>query len=751
MSSTAMVAVSDATLYFDKLYTYKIPVHMQDNTYIGSMVLVPFGKGKGKPRMGVVLSLGEEDNYTVSKIKSIYDVAPESAKLSQELFDIVSYLKNSTFCTYYDAVKAVIPYGARYKSVSTQTGYKLQKKIIRHTENYYKCLNFSEKFTEKQKLVWEKLQLGDLSQSEFEEFGITTNILNRMCDKGFIEKLQRDVTLPIYENYTQANKDISLSPHQQKVFDDLNNKRQQNKASVSLLHGVTSSGKTIVFLRLVQETIKSGRQALILVPEISLTAQMIYTLKSYFGNSVAVQHSALSNTERLIQYNQIQNGKANVVVGTRSAIFAPLQNIGIIIIDEEQEHTYYSESSPRYSAHNIAKKRALTHKAMLLLASATPSVNSYYNAMQKKYSLVTISKRFNEMPLPGVKFVDMRSELAMGNAGALSGELVTELENIITDKKQAILLLNRRGYKTIGMCTSCSTALKCSSCSVPMVYHKQANKLLCHYCSRFISPVPSVCPDCGGKLNYTGFGTQRVQEELEEKLPGVRVLRMDADSTQRKNSHEKMLAKFRKGDYDVMLGTHMVAKGLDFEKVTLVGVLGIDQMLFAQGYKAFETAFSLITQVVGRSGRANAAGRAIIQTVDVEHPILKLAAKQDYISFYKQEIKFRKLNLYPPYCTICTVGFTGEDQHSVFNSAVVFGDIIKKETIKNKNLPIRVLGPAPMNVVFINNKYRYKLTVKCRNNDQFRKMLHSCILKYNNSEIQKKAGIFIDMNSFSEV
>ncbi len=751
MQNTAQIAVSSATYSFDKLYTYKIPAHLHGLVHLGSMVLVPFGRGNGKARMGVVLGTNENNDIAQNKIKAIYDVAPETARLSHELLQIVHSLKQTTFCTYYDAVKAVIPYGAQYKSISTDAGFKLQKQIVRHTENYYKRLKSNEKFTEKQKNVWLEIGEKEISQSELEQKGITKNVLDRMCDKGYLQRVLHQKSADVYENYTVKNEEIVLSDLQEKAFYELENMRKENKPCVALLHGVTSSGKTMVFLKLVQQTLKSGESALILVPEISLTPQMIYKLKSHFGEKVAVQHSALSNTERLLQWQQIQNGQANVVVGTRSAVFAPLSDVGLIIIDEEQEHTYHSESSPRFSAHDIAKRRCVYHNALLVVASATPSVSSYYSAEIGLYKLVELSARYNNMPLPAVEFADMRTELASGNAGAISIQLQKELLDVIQNKKQAILLLNRRGYKTVGMCTKCAKAIKCDFCSVPMVYHKANDKLLCHYCGKSINPVPTCCPECGEKIKYTGFGTQRVEEELYEKLPGVRILRMDADSTSKKNSHEKMLASFAKGRYDIMLGTQMVAKGLDFENVTLVGVLGIDKLLFAQGYKAFENVFSLITQVVGRSGRSAQAGKAIIQTVDPMHPVLKLAAKQDYGAFYSQEIRFRKLNLYPPYCAVCIVGFSGEDEKNVLEAAKKFSDIMQVKASANQNLPIRILGPAPMNIIMVKNKFRFKLTVKCRNDKHFKSMLSEVLNEFAQTKFCDKVPVFVDFNSDADI
>ena len=361
-----------------------------------------------------------------------------------------------------------------------------------------------------------------------------------------------------------------------------------------------------MFLKLIERCLALGRRALVLVPEISLTPQMILRLKSRFGRRVAVQHSALNHTERLLQWQMIQDGGADIVVGTRSAVFAPLENIGLVIIDEEQEHTYRSESAPRYAAHEVARQRAAENGSLLLLASATPSTESFYAARNGRTQLVRLTQRYGGNPLPSVQIVDMRAELASGNPREISLAMEDAIRRNLDAGKQTILLLNRRGYQTMAQCDDCREVLKCPKCSVPMVYHKAGHKLLCHYCGTQLDPPPKTCPACGGRLLYRGFGTQKAEEELAQLFPEARVLRMDQDSTAAKDAHEKLLAKFARHEYDIMVGTQMVAKGLDFEDVTLVGVLGIDSLLFAQGFRAYETVFSLITQVVGRSGRAKA-------------------------------------------------------------------------------------------------------------------------------------------------
>ena len=750
MAITAQVAVAGATIHFDKLYTYLVPDVLSERVQIGSTVLVPFGRGSAKARMGVVLAVDCQEQPD-KRLKAIYDVAPEEARLSPELLELVHELREKTFCTYYEAVKAVIPYGAQYKAINEGGKPRLQKQIVRHTENVYQRGAVPSKWTSKQRAVWDALEQGPLTQTQLLEIGISKNVLDRMCAQGTLICTQRDRTLSLYEHYTASGETPALSPAQQKAFVQLASFMDDENPHAALLHGVTSSGKTLVFLKLIEKAIAQGKQALVLVPEISLTPQMIYRLKTAFGSRVAVQHSALSNTERLLQWREIQTGGADIVVGTRSAIFAPLSRIGVIIIDEEQEHTYHSENAPRFLAHDIAKRRAVTHRALLLLASATPSIESYHAACAGRYHLVELTERYNRMPLPDVAMVDMREELAQGNSGAISNRLAQELQRNLDCGEQSILLLNRRGYKTVGMCTACGEVIKCDACSVPMVYHKADHKLLCHYCGKSISPVPEICPTCGGKMKYTGFGTQRVEEELKERFPKARVLRMDLDSTSGKNAHETMLRRFANGEYDIMLGTQMVAKGLDFEKVTLVGVLGIDQLLFAQGFRAFENVFSLITQVVGRGGRSNRPGRALIQTVDPQHPVLKLAACQDYRSFYDQEIQFRKLNLYPPFCAICMVGFSGTEDEKVMRAAYEFAQLVQKNAQRMTNVPLRVLGPAPMNVAMVNHHYRYKLTLKCRNDTAFRKLMRAVLDAYNEKGLASQASVYLDFYSDADI
>ena len=753
MPKTVGVAVSNATFHFDKLYTYAVMPAQQDAVRLGSMVLVPFGRGS-RARMGVVLACDAEPES--SKLKYLFDVAPASACLTPELLKLVYFLKERTFCTYYEAVKAVIPYGAQYKPAVAADGVTpvLQKQLTRHTENSYQLageLPAKPKPTAKQLAAVALLSGGPRTQGELEEKGISRAVLDNLCTKGVLACTKVNRSIDLYASIPLKNEPIILTEEQQAAYDALLPHLEDTAPHSALLYGVTGSGKTLVFLKLIERCLQLGRKALVLVPEISLTPQMILRLKSQFGRRVAVQHSALNHTERLLQWQMIQDGGADIVVGTRSAIFSPLENIGLVIIDEEQEHTYRSESAPRYSAHEVARQRAAENGALLLLASATPSTESYFAAQKGRTQLVRLTKRYGGNPLPSVQIVDMRAELASGNPREISLALEDAIRRNLEAHKQTILLLNRRGYQTVAQCEDCREVLKCPKCSVPMVYHKASHKLLCHYCGSQMDPPPKNCPACGGKLQYRGFGTQKAEEELAKLFPEARILRMDQDSTAAKDAHEKLLARFADHEYDIMVGTQMVAKGLDFEDVTLVGVLGIDSLLFAQGFRAYETVFSLITQVVGRSGRAKDPGFAIIQTTDPDNPVLNLAAAQDYDAFFEQEIAYRRLGLYPPFCGLCVIGFAGGKEIEVARAAARFSALLGQQAARQPDLPLRVLGPTPGNIEKINDTYRYKLTIKCRNDRRFRDLVRETLGLYEQEKLPSKASVVVDLHSDGDI
>ncbi len=749
MPFTAQVAVSNAAFHYDKCYTYEIPEALRQQVKAGSMVLVPFGQGN-TARMGVVLQVDETDCLP-PRCKELYDAAPEKAGLTPSLLRLVHFLKERTFCTYYEAVRTVIPYGALYRVEHTAEGPRLRKQIIRHTQRWYLLPNEQpegQKVSPKQKAVLDFLRICGAAGEEavLEGCGVGKTVLDNMLKKGMLVVELRDRQMELYSQ-SLPPEEIVLSEEQTAVFEGLNTLMESGKPQAALLHGVTSSGKTLVFLKLLEQVTASGRQAIVLVPEISLTPQMIARIKRNFGDRVAVQHSALSHTERLLQWQQIQDGCVDVVVGTRSAVFAPLPRLGLIIIDEEQEHTYRSEQSPRYQAHDIARFRAADEKALLLLASATPSLESYYAAQCGRYHLFELKHRYGNVPLPEVTLVDTREELMKGNPGLISTPLSDAICEGLQKEKQTILLLNRRGYQTVGICSQCSKVLKCDSCSVPMVYHKAQSKLMCHHCGKTLTPQPQTCPDCGGTIRYTGYGTQKIEEELSEKFPSARILRMDMDTTGKKDSHRQMLSDFAAHKYDVLIGTQMVAKGLDFANVNLVGVIGVDALLFNQGYRAFEEVFSLVTQVVGRSGRAGQQGTAMIQTVDTEHPILNLAAAQDYRAFYNDEIQFRKMNLYPPFCSLCMIGFSAKTEADAQAGAGRFSQLLQQYARQSPDIPLRILGPSPYHIVMVKDRYRYKLTLKCRNDESFRHLLRQTAAAFLEMPLAAKVSLSFDFHT----
>lgn len=484
-----------------------------------------------------------------------------------------------------------------------------------------------------------------------------------------------------------------------------------------------------------------------LIPEISLTPQMVDKFQSLFGDMVSVMHSNLSLSRRLNEYKRVKSGRAKIVVGTRSAVFAPLENIGLIIMDEEGERTYKSESSPRYNAKDIAKKRCVTHNAVLLMASATPSIESYYYAKTNRYKLFTMKRRYTGDRLPHVEILDLAAEGFYGSSSTFTEKLVEEININLERGEQSILLLNRRGYYTFISCCDCKEPVVCPNCSVPLTYHKVNNKLICHYCGHTQDMI-NVCPKCGkNHLKLTGIGTQKVEDEIASLFPDARILRMDADTTYSRYAYEKNFKAFEKGEYDIMLGTQMIAKGLDFPNVTLVGVVSIDKALFSGDFRSYERTFSLITQVVGRCGRGEKQGRAFIQTYVPDHYVINLAAEQNYIGFYEQESAMRKALIYPPFCDTCLIEFASEYESAADNASKAFVDMMRQKIAdENIKLPLRVLGPAKCTYERINGKYRYRIVMKCRNNKEFRGFVSD--LYKNVFKMKEFANVqtFVDIN-----
>ena len=744
MFTGVQVAVDNAAFQFDKLYSYNLPQPLRQYGKIGARVLVPFGKSGS--RMGVVLGFCEEN----SRFKSVIDIERGEPVLDDELVQLIHYLKDTTFCTYYDAVKTVLPKSLRLVPNGDDTAVVPESEG--HTEGVYEADSeaAAAKLTARQQQLVEYLREPHTYGEIHADIGVSRETVNRLVEKGIVLRSRRQKESGEIFSDDTVPADFALSAAQRRAFDELCAAMDDpQKPDISLLHGVTSSGKTLLYISLIRRAVQQGRQVILLVPEIALATQMIGRLRAQFPGRVGIIHSALSDSERAIQWNNAREGRYDVVVGTRSAVFAPLKKIGLIILDEEQETAYNSDKAPRYRASAVAAMRAKRHGAQLLLSSATPSVESYYRAAQGQYNLAQLTERYGNMPLPAVSVADMREELIGGNNGAIGSELYRKIKQRLQAGEQCILLLNRRGYRTVTICKACREVIMCEGCAMPMVWHKQDNTHRCHYCGKQ-QPAAAACPKCGGELRHTGIGTQKIEEELQTLFPEARVLRVDLDSVSRKDAMVRALRAFERGEYDIMVGTQMIAKGLDFKNVTLAGVLNIDNMLLMPSYRAFERAFDMLTQVVGRSGRGDKEGEAVIQTVDPYNPIIRMAAAQDYAGFYQNEIVLRKAHLYPPFCSMGAVCFADADAEKAKNAADAFAALLRQQFSAHPDSPLRVLGPSPMRVAVMGGVYRWRILLKSRGDSAFRRVLSQCLWAFAEQRSFHSTRMWADFTNESE-
>lgn len=586
--------------------------------------------------------------------------------------------------------------------------------------------------------------VGRVSVEEIKYFtGCTIQPIKALEQAGFITIEQEEV----YRHkvtYDGMPKPIPpLTAAQYTAYTGLLKLAEQPEAACGVLFGVTGSGKTTVYLHLIDTMLKQGKSSILLVPEIALTPQMLQTFSSHFGEEIAVLHSSLSIAERYDEWKRVKSGKAHVVIGTRSAVFAPVENLGIIIMDEEQEDTYKSENPPRYHAREIAKYLCAHGNALLLLGSATPSLETRYAAETGRYQLFTLPGRYNAKALPPVSIVDMKRELRQGNGGQISSFLREELTVNLVRGEQSILFLNRRGASKVITCGECGYTYQCPNCSANMTYHSANGKLMCHYCGN-VQRVDKICPECGGILKFTGAGTQKIEEELGEMFPGVEILRMDTDTVAPAGSHEALLKRFREEKIPIMIGTQMVTKGLDFENVTLVGVLSADQSLYTGNYRSGERTFSLITQVVGRCGRGEKAGRAVIQTFTPNNEIIRQAADQDYEAFYRGELAIRQMQNNPPFTDMTVITAAGANEAVVLRCAAAIRDDLLY--FFNRDESASVIGPAPYAVVRVNNQFRYRVTLLCKNSKRVRQIVSEILCRYNTEKEFKGVSVFADAN-----
>ncbi|MBE6741933.1 MAG: primosomal protein N' [Ruminococcaceae bacterium] len=730
MKNIATVAVDNTFFSYDTDYSYVIPEELIEKVSVGTEVSVPFGKGNAI-RHGIVVSITEGE---AQGLKSISNVGEKA--LSDEMVKLALWLKERCFCTTYDCLKQMLPRG--YGKIKSKG-----ERMIRLVSEYDELIG---RLTKKQKIVCDLLlDVGAAGVNEVCEFcSVGISVLKNLEKAGIAEFYQKEILRNPYNvNSVCEAEEITLSDAQNNAFETFSKMLQGG--GTGLLYGVTGSGKTQVYLKLIDETIAMNRGVILMVPEIALTPQTLSIFHKRYGNKVAVFHSGLSLGERNDEYKRVSRGDARIVIGTRSAIFAPIDNLGLIVMDEEQEHTYKSERTPRYNAKDVARFRAKYNSALFLMGSATPSIETYSAAKNGKYVLCEIDERYGDTPLPEVILVDMKKEMKLGNKTPVSSTLKELIKSNLESGKQTILLINRRGYNTFIACNECGHIVTCPNCSISLTYHSYNNRLMCHYCG-YSKRLDNICPECGNtQIRYSGFGTQRIEDEIQSLFPEARILRMDADTTSAKFSHQKILDSFKNGEYDILIGTQMVAKGLDFENVTLVGVVNADNSLYDENYNASEKSFDLITQVVGRAGRRSERGRAVIQTVNPDNITVEFAANQDYKGFYNNEIELRKYLIYPPYCDIICAFFSGEDENKVaFCAKAFFDELIKlNSTLNNK---IIVLGPTPAKVAKINNSFRYRLAIKCKNSSGIRSMITEVLKNINKMKEFKEISISIDIN-----
>lgn len=791
----AKVIVDVPASMVNQTFDYYIPEKFQEMLRPGMRVIIPFGPRK---ITGIVIKRMEKSEFP--NLKEIIDVLDLIPVLSDELLQLGKWLANETFSLYITTYQAMLPQvlKAKYEKEVVRTSEKpiqellepalLDKDRMSYDEaiqlfGYKKLQTYVEdgiftiqyrvksKESKRFKTIFKPVDRETLleamidlpkhalrqqeiiqffidhpkpiEQSElFQQLNITRQNLRPLFEKNLIEEEKEEVYRNPYEGEFEKTEHLSLTEEQQQAIEPIIDTIDHEEHRTFLLHGVTGSGKTEIYLQAIDQVIQRGKEAIVLVPEIALTPQMVKRFKGRFGSNVAVLHSGLSIGEKYDEWRKVLRKEVQVVVGARSAIFAPFENLGIIIIDEEHETTYKQEETPRYHARDVAIKRGEYNRCPVVLGSATPSLESYARGVKGVYHLLTMKKRTNEKAMPAVEIIDMRDELHAGNRSMFSRLLIDEIKGCLERKEQVVLLLNRRGYSTFALCRDCGHVEQCPNCDISLTYHKRQNVLKCHYCA-FETQMPLSCPNCQSNLfRYFGTGTERVEESLTKILPEARVIRMDVDTTRRKGAHERLLKKFANQEADILLGTQMIAKGLDFENVTLVGVLAADSMLHLPDFRSSERTFQLLTQVSGRAGRHELEGKVIIQTYTPDHYSIKFASNYHYLAFFEHEMKIRRTFAYPPYFYLVLFTISHENEQKAYEVAQ------KMRTILESTLNLRahtiVLGPSPSPIARMKNRYRFQLLIKYRHEPQLHAIINDMMEQL--TEERKEVQIIIDMN-----
>jgi len=705
----------------NKTFDYNVPDDLEPK--LGDRVYVHFGNQK-KLDEGIIIGFKDKSEY---KLKDIVKIQKDN--ISENRIKLAQWMSNRYFCNLSECLKLMLPPGTGNKEETKRTKektlnvYSLSKTIAEIETDIENKLIRGNKQIDVLRLLYDN---HNMSLQDIEIMAKASSAtVKTLVDKGYLKQSEKQIERdPFQEKDIQKTNELRLNKEQQDAYYRI------NEPGEYLLYGITGSGKTEIYLQLIKRELEKGKTAIVLVPEISLTPQTIDRFTSRFGKEkIAVLHSKLSNGERFDQWNKIKEGKAQIVIGARSAIFAPIENLGIIIIDEEHDSSYQSESTPQYDALEIARKIADEENIKLVLGSATPDTRTYKNALEGKITLIELTKRANNARLPEVEIVDLRDELANSNHNMISTKLKNEIQKNIESKNQTILFLNRRGFSNFIMCKTCGNVIKCKRCDISMTYHKDEHKLKCHYCG-LEEHVPNKCPNCGSKeLKYSGAGTQKLEEEVHKLFPTASTIRMDIDTVTKKHSHEDILTKFKEDKIDILIGTQMIVKGHDFQKVTLVGVISADNALNIGDYRASEITFQVLTQVAGRAGRGEQNGKVIIQTYNPDHYAIECAKEQDFKKFYQIESKIRKTLKYPPFCDIIVLDFSSLNKHEIQRDTKKLHQYLKNRII-NEKFGVLLYSPLPCPVEKINDRYRWRMIIKCIYDEKMNKLLKETLEEF---------------------
>lgn len=735
----AEVIIDTSVKSLNKTFDYEIPTDLSDKVIVGSRVFVPFGNQKNLEE-GIVVKIKEMSEYKVKEIKGL-----QKEQIKSEYISLAKWMSYRYFCNIAECLKLMLPPGRTAKDITKRVNEKTVNcfEINKSEDEIREALDNNLIRSEKQKNVLEYLlNNGKSTMSDIQLFNdASLAVVNSLVKKGFVRKeIEKVSRNPFVHKIGVKSVDLKLTNEQQLAYNSIKNSGEY------LLYGITGSGKTEIYLQLIEKMLKQGKSSIMLVPEISLTPQTIDRFISRFGEEeIAVLHSKLSTGERFDEWNKIKDGKAKIIIGARSAIFAPAQNLGLIVIDEEHDESYQSEASPRYDSIEVAEYLCNEFNIPLVLGSATPSMREFYKAKMGKINLLTLSQRANNSTLPKVEIIDLRDELANGNKTMISYKLQEEIKKNIETKKQTILYFNRRGFSSFLMCQDCGHTFKCDRCDITLTYHKVENKLKCHYCGEEYQ-IPRECPQCGSKnIKYIGAGTQKLEEQIKEMFPMASTIRMDIDTVSKKNSHEIILDKFRQENINILIGTQMVVKGHHFPNVTLVGAIFADTSLNIGDFRANERTFQTLTQVAGRAGRGNDEGRVIIQTFNPENYAIQYSKTQNYDLFYSTEIGIRKQLKYPPFCDIITIALTGNNEKNLITFSKNIHMYLRNRVIKEK-FGVLLYSPVQCPIYKIKDKYRMRILIKCLYDDRMHKLLNDMLEKFEKESKKFGSKVIIQVN-----